>query len=120
MVFVRSRFRRAAVSRGPCRAVSGGYAGCRRFFVISRLSEPEYFTAIDAGRFSTSGLIVNTIDGCFPALLVTVGVTYLVGALLLHAVPHEKLAEAAIVSVPGPLQTFYSAPSGLLGHRISI
>jgi peptidoglycan/LPS O-acetylase OafA/YrhL len=81
-------------------AFSGGYAGVDVFFVISGyLITRTIFAGIDAGRFSYIGFFVNRVRRLSPAFLTTVGVSLLVGALLLSPPYMKKLAEAAIVSV---------------------
>src|ERR1700704_2107389 len=81
-------------------AFSGGYAGVDVFFVISGyLITRTILAAIDAGRFSYVGFFVNRVRRLFPALLTTIGVSFLVGALLFPPPHMKKLAEAAIVSV---------------------
>jgi peptidoglycan/LPS O-acetylase OafA/YrhL len=83
-------------------AFSGGYAGVDVFFVISGyLITRTILTAIDAGRFSYVGFFINRVRRLFPALLTTIGVSLLVGALLFPPPHMKKLAEAAIVSVLG-------------------
>jgi peptidoglycan/LPS O-acetylase OafA/YrhL len=83
-------------------AFSGGYAGVDVFFVISGyLITRTILTGIDAGRFSYVGFFVNRGRRLFPALLATIGVSLLVGALLFSPPYMKKLAEAAIVSVLG-------------------
>ena len=79
---------------------SGGYAGVDVFFVISGyLITRTILTAIDAGHFSYVGFFVNRVRRLFPALLTTVGVSFLIGALLFTPPHLKKLAEAAITSV---------------------
>jgi peptidoglycan/LPS O-acetylase OafA/YrhL len=79
---------------------SGGYAGVDVFFVISGyLITRNILGRIDAGRFSYIGFLVNRVRRLFPALLTTIGISVLVGALLFTAPHMKKLAEAAIVSV---------------------
>src|SRR3954468_10907455 len=64
-------------------AFSGGYAGVDVFFVISGyLISRTILTAIDAGQFSYVGFFINRVRRLFPALLTTIGVSLLVGALL--------------------------------------
>ena len=83
-------------------AFSGGYAGVDVFFVISGyLITRTILTGIDAGRFSYVGFFVNRVRRLFPALLTTIGVSLLIGALLFTPPHLKKLAEAAIVSVLG-------------------
>ena len=83
-------------------AFSGGYAGVDVFFVISGyLITRTILAGIDAGQFSYVGFFVNRVRRLFPALLTTVGVSLLVGALLFPPPHMKKLAEAAIVSVLG-------------------
>jgi peptidoglycan/LPS O-acetylase OafA/YrhL len=81
-------------------AFSGGYAGVDVFFVISGyLITRTILTGIDAGRFSYVGFFVNRVRRLFPALLTTIGVSFLVGALLFPPPHMKKLAEAAVVSI---------------------
>lgn len=81
-------------------AFSGGFAGVDVFFVISGyLITRNIFTEIDAGRFSYVEFYTNRVRRLVPALLVTVGVSYVVGALLFTQPHMKRLAEAAIVSV---------------------
>jgi peptidoglycan/LPS O-acetylase OafA/YrhL len=81
-------------------ALSGGYAGVDVFFVISGyLITRNILAGIDAGRFSYVGFFVNRVRRLFPALLTTIGVSFVVGALLFTPPHMKKLAEAAIVSV---------------------
>lgn len=81
-------------------AFSGGYAGVDVFFVISGyLITRNILTRIDAGRFSYVRFFVNRARRLFPALLTTICVTFLVGALLFTPPHLRKLAEAAIASV---------------------
>jgi peptidoglycan/LPS O-acetylase OafA/YrhL len=81
-------------------AFSGGYAGVDVFFVISGyLITRTILTGIDAGRFSYVGFFVNRVRRLFPALLTTIGVSFLVGALLFPPPHMKKLAEAAIASI---------------------
>jgi peptidoglycan/LPS O-acetylase OafA/YrhL len=81
-------------------AFSGGYAGVDVFFVISGyLITRTILTAIDAGQFSYVGFFINRVRRLFPALLTTIGVSFLVGALLFPPPHMKKLAEAAIASI---------------------
>jgi peptidoglycan/LPS O-acetylase OafA/YrhL len=81
-------------------AFSGGYAGVDVFFVISGyLITRTILTRIDAGDFSFIGFFVNRVRRLSPAFLTTIGVSLLVGALLLSPPYMKKLAEAAAVSV---------------------
>jgi peptidoglycan/LPS O-acetylase OafA/YrhL len=81
-------------------AFSGGYAGVDVFFVISGyLITRNIITRIDAGRFSYVSFVVNRARRLFPALLTTIGVSFVVGALLFTPPHMKKLAEAAIVSI---------------------
>jgi peptidoglycan/LPS O-acetylase OafA/YrhL len=81
-------------------AFSGGYAGVDVFFVVSGyLITRNILTAMDAGRFSYVGFFVNRVRRLFPALLTTIGASFLVGALLFTPPHMKKLAEAAITSV---------------------
>ena len=81
-------------------AFSGGYAGVDVFFVISGyLITRNILARVDAGRFSYIGFLVNRVRRLFPALLTTIGISVVVGALLFTAPHMKKLAEAAIVSV---------------------
>src|SRR5436305_6081661 len=83
-------------------AFSGGYAGVDVFFVISGYLITRIILAdIDASRFSFAGFFVNRLRRLFPALLTTVGISVILGGLLLSAPAMKKLAEAAIVSVLG-------------------
>ncbi len=80
-------------------AFSGGYAGVDVFFVISGyLITRTIFAGIDAGRFSYVGFFVNRVRRLYPAFLTTIGVSMLVGAMLLSPPYMKKLAEAAITS----------------------
>jgi peptidoglycan/LPS O-acetylase OafA/YrhL len=89
-------------------AFSGGYAGVDVFFVISGyLITRNILTAIDAGRFSYVGFFVNRVRRLFPALLTTIGVSLLIGALLFTPPHLKKLAEAAIVSVLGVSNIYF-------------
>ena len=89
-------------------AVSGGYAGVDVFFVISGyLITRTILTAIDAGQFSYVGFFVNRVRRLFPALLTTIGVALLIGALLFTPPHMKKLAEAAIVSVLGVSNIYF-------------
>ncbi len=81
-------------------AFSGGYAGVDVFFVISGyLITRTILTGIDAGRFSYVGFFVNRARRLFPSLLTTIGVSFLIGALLFPPPHMKKLAEAAVVSI---------------------
>ena len=81
-------------------AFSGGYAGVDVFFVISGyLITRNILIRIDAGQFTYVGFFVNRVRRLFPALLTTIAVSFLVGALLFSPPYMKKLAEAAIVSV---------------------
>src|SRR5882757_3999150 len=81
-------------------AFSGGYAGVDVFFVISGyLITRNILTRMDAGRFSYVGFFINRVRRLFPALLTTIGVSFLIGALLFPPPHMKKLAEAAIVSI---------------------
>src|SRR3954466_10570726 len=63
---------------------SGGYAGVDVFFVISGYLITRIIVAdIEAGRLSFARFFVNRVRRLFPALLVTVGISFAVGALLL-------------------------------------
>jgi peptidoglycan/LPS O-acetylase OafA/YrhL len=87
---------------------SGGYAGVDVFFVISGyLITRNILTRIDAGRFSYVGFFVNRARRLFPALLTTVGVSFLIGALLFPPPHMKKLAEAAIVSLLGVSNIYF-------------
>jgi peptidoglycan/LPS O-acetylase OafA/YrhL len=87
---------------------SGGYAGVDVFFVISGyLITRNILTGIDAGRFSYVGFFINRARRLFPALLTTVGVSFLVGALLFTPPHMKKLAEAAITSVLGVSNIYF-------------
>jgi peptidoglycan/LPS O-acetylase OafA/YrhL len=87
---------------------SGGYAGVDVFFVISGyLITRTILTGIDAGRFSYVGFFVNRVRRLFPALLTTIGVSLLIGALLFTPAHLKKLAEAAIVSVLGVSNIYF-------------
>src|SRR4051794_3138703 len=89
-------------------AFSGGYAGVDVFFVISGyLISRTILTAIDAGQFSYVGFFINRVRRLFPALLTTIGVSLLVGALLFTSPHMKKLAEAAIVSVLGVSNIYF-------------
>jgi peptidoglycan/LPS O-acetylase OafA/YrhL len=89
-------------------AFSGGYAGVDVFFVISGyLITRNILTAIDAGRFSYVGFFTNRVRRLFPALLTTIGISLLIGALLFTAPHMKKLAEAAIVSVLGVSNIYF-------------
>jgi peptidoglycan/LPS O-acetylase OafA/YrhL len=81
-------------------AFSGGYAGVDAFFVISGyLITRNILTAMDAGRFSYVGFFINRARRLFPALLATISVSFLVGALLFPPPHMKRLAEAAIASI---------------------
>jgi peptidoglycan/LPS O-acetylase OafA/YrhL len=81
-------------------AFSGGYAGVDVFFVISGyLITRTILTGIDAGQFSYIGFFVNRVRRLYPAFLTTIGISLLVGAMLLSPPYMKKLAEAAITSV---------------------
>jgi peptidoglycan/LPS O-acetylase OafA/YrhL len=81
-------------------AFSGGYAGVDVFFVISGfLITRTILTGIDAGQFSYIGFFVNRVRRLYPAFLMTIGISLLVGAMLLSPPYMKKLAEAAITSV---------------------
>jgi peptidoglycan/LPS O-acetylase OafA/YrhL len=87
---------------------SGGYAGVDVFFVISGyLITRTILIAIDAGRFSYIGFFINRGRRLFPALLTTIAVSLLVGALLFPPPHMKKLAEAAIVSVLGVSNIYF-------------
>ena len=89
-------------------ALSGGYAGVDVFFVISGyLITRTILTGIDAGRFSYIGFFVNRVRRLFPALLTTIGISFLIGALLFTPPHLKKLAEAAIVSVLGVSNIYF-------------
>jgi peptidoglycan/LPS O-acetylase OafA/YrhL len=89
-------------------AFSGGYAGVDVFFVISGyLITRTILAAIDAGRFSYVGFFINRVRRLFPALLTTIGISFLVGALLFTSPHMKKLAEAAIVSVLGVSNIYF-------------
>src|ERR1700730_14305932 len=89
-------------------AVSGGYAGVDSFFVISGyLITRTILAGIDAGQFSYVGFFVNRARRLFPALLTTIGVSFVVGALLFTPPHLKKLAEAAIVSVLGVSNIYF-------------
>src|SRR4051812_23469870 len=89
-------------------AFSGGYAGVDVFFVISGyLITRNILTAIDAGRFSYVEFFTNRVRRLFPALLTTIGISLLIGALLFTAPHMKKLAEAAIVSVLGVSNIYF-------------
>jgi peptidoglycan/LPS O-acetylase OafA/YrhL len=89
-------------------AFSGGYAGVDVFFVISGyLITRTIFAGIDAGQFSYVGFFINRVRRLFPALLTTIGVSLLVGALLFTSPHMKKLAEAAIVSVLGVSNIYF-------------
>jgi peptidoglycan/LPS O-acetylase OafA/YrhL len=80
-------------------AFSGGYAGVDVFFVISGyLITRTIFAGIDAGQFSYVGFFVNRVRRLSPAFLTTIGISLLVGAMLLSPPYMKKLAEAAITS----------------------
>jgi peptidoglycan/LPS O-acetylase OafA/YrhL len=94
-------------------AFSGGYAGVDVFFVISGyLITRIILTAIDAGEFSFVGFFVNRVRRLFPALLATVGISVIVGGLLLSPPTMKKLAEAAIVSVLGLSNIYFWSEAG--------
>ncbi len=81
-------------------AFSGGYAGVDVFFVISGyLITRNILIRMDHGEFSYVGFFVNRVRRLFPALLTTIAVSFLVGALLFSPPYMKKLAEAAIVSL---------------------
>src|SRR6201990_1259958 len=81
-------------------AFSGGYAGVDVFFVISGyLITRTILAGIDAGQFSYVGFFVNRVRRLYPAFLTTIGVSVLVGAMLLSPPYMKKLGEAAITSV---------------------
>jgi peptidoglycan/LPS O-acetylase OafA/YrhL len=89
-------------------AFSGGYAGVDVFFVISGyLITRTILAGIDAGQFSYLGFFVNRVRRLFPALLTTIGVSFLIGALLFNPPHLKKLAEAAIVSVLGVSNIYF-------------
>lgn len=94
-------------------AFSGGYAGVDVFFVISGYLITRIILAgIEAGRFSFVGFFVNRVRRLFPALLATVGISFVVGALLLAPPVMKKLAEAAIVSVLGLSNIYFWSEAG--------
>jgi peptidoglycan/LPS O-acetylase OafA/YrhL len=94
-------------------AFSGGYAGVDVFFVISGyLITRIILTAIDAGEFSFVGFFVNRVRRLFPALLATVGLSVVLGGLLLSPPYMKKLAEAAIVSVLGLSNIYFWSEAG--------
>jgi peptidoglycan/LPS O-acetylase OafA/YrhL len=81
-------------------AFSGGYAGVDVFFVISGyLITRNILIRMDGGQFTYVGFFVNRVRRLFPALLTTVAVSFMAGALLFSPPYMKKLAEAAIVSV---------------------
>jgi peptidoglycan/LPS O-acetylase OafA/YrhL len=89
-------------------AFSGGYAGVDVFFVISGyLITRNILIAIDAGEFSYVGFFINRVRRLFPALLTTIGIALLVGALLFTPPHMKKLAEAAVVSVLGVSNIYF-------------
>jgi peptidoglycan/LPS O-acetylase OafA/YrhL len=80
-------------------AFSGGYAGVDVFFVISGyLITKAILAGIDTGRFSYIEFFVNRVRRLYPAFLVTIAASILIGALLLSPSYMKKLAEAAITS----------------------
>jgi peptidoglycan/LPS O-acetylase OafA/YrhL len=92
---------------------SGGYAGVDVFFVISGYLITRIILAgIEAGRFSFVGFFVNRVRRLFPALLTTVGISFVVGALLFSTPTLKKLAEAAIVSVLGVSNIYFWSEAG--------
>src|SRR3954452_18739486 len=92
---------------------SGGYAGVDVFFVISGyLITRIILAAIDAGEFSFVGFFVNRVRRLFPALLATVGISVIMGGLLLSPPTMKKLAEAAIVSVLGLSNIYFWSEAG--------
>ncbi|HEU0083865.1 MAG TPA: acyltransferase family protein [Bradyrhizobium sp.] len=94
-------------------AFSGGYAGVDVFFVISGyLITRIILGAIDAGEFSFIGFFINRVRRLFPALLATVGITVILGGLLLSPPYMKKLAEAAIVSVLGLSNIYFWSEAG--------
>jgi peptidoglycan/LPS O-acetylase OafA/YrhL len=94
-------------------AFSGGYAGVDVFFVISGyLITRILLAAIDAGRFSFTAFFVNRVRRLFPALLTTIGISVVLGGLLLSPPYMKKLAEAAIVSVLGLSNIYFWSEAG--------
>lgn len=92
---------------------SGGYAGVDVFFVISGYLITRILLAgIEAGRFSFVRFFVNRVRRLFPALLTTVGISFVVGALLFSPPIMKKLAEAAIVSVLGVSNIYFWSEAG--------
>jgi peptidoglycan/LPS O-acetylase OafA/YrhL len=92
---------------------SGGYAGVDVFFVISGYLITRIILAgIAAGRFSFARFFVDRGRRLFPALLTTVGISFVVGALLFSPPLMKKLAEAAIVSVLGISNIYFWSEAG--------
>jgi peptidoglycan/LPS O-acetylase OafA/YrhL len=102
-------------------AFSGGYAGVDVFFVISGyLITRNILRAMDAGRFSYSGFFINRMRRLFPALLTTVALSLLVGALLFSPPYMQPLAESAIVSVLAASNVYFWSDTGYWDIQASL
>ncbi len=100
---------------------SGGYAGVDVFFVISGyLITRNILRAIDAGRFSYSGFFINRMRRLFPALLTTVGVSFVIGALLFSPPYMQPLAESAIVSILAASNIYFWSDTGYWDIQASL
>ncbi len=88
-------------------AFSGGYAGVDVFFVISGyLITKNIHREIGAGTFTFRNFYLGRFRRLFPALLTTIAVTLLVGALLFAPTHLTKLAQSAVWSIL-PFSNYY-------------
>lgn len=96
----------------PATAV-GGFIGVDVFFVISGyLITGIILRRIDRGEFSFRGFLVGRIRRLYPALLVTIVLTFAAGAVLMSPVALQGLAAEAIAAATSTSNFLFWAQSG--------
>src|SRR4029077_5576866 len=93
--------------------IPGGFVGVDVFFVISGfLITRIILTQVDAGAFSIAGFYGRRVRRIFPALIVVLGSTYLIGWFVLLPDQFQLLGESIAAGVAFAANLFQLRQSG--------
>ena len=93
--------------------IPGGFVGVDVFFVISGfLITRIILTQVDAGAFSIAGFYGRRVRRIFPALIVVLGATYLIGWFVLLPDQFQLLGESIAAGVAFAANLFQLRQSG--------